>query len=64
MSAIITDGVLYPLYNLSEQIRQEDLEYMISRENYTLVIHVGNEVTFLVNYEKEIRKDWILPDTL
>ena len=34
MEQIITEGVSYPLKHLPEQIRQEDLDFMIERGNH------------------------------
>lgn len=63
MNEIMTHGVSYSLKDLPEQIRKDDLEYMIARGNHKSAISEENEVTLLKSYEKEVEYGLMLPVT-
>lgn len=62
MKAIITKGVAYPLLDISEEERIDDLEYMISRGNHKSARTPRENVEILKdNYRKEVESGWTLP---
>ena len=63
MKEIISKGVTYPLEELPEHLRQEDLKFMIAKGNHKSSSHPDNHPTLLDNYEKEVKMGWMLPVT-
>lgn len=55
-------GVHYPLKEISEEERKEDLEHIIRRGNHksAIIIH-KNASTLISNYEKKVENGWMLP---
>ena len=62
MREIITEGIDYPLEDLSEDERIRDLDHLIERGNHRSAMKpIENFETLKRNYEAEVQKGWMLP---
>ena len=64
MKDIISNGVSYPLENLPDKTRKEDLEFMIKRGNHKSALSKENEAKLSENYAKEVKHGWMMPVTV
>ena len=62
MKKIINEGLSYPLVDLPEESRKQDLDYMIKRGNHKSTTATKlNYETLKTNYAKEVVSGWMLP---
>ena len=64
MRDIISNGVSYPLEDLPEQTRKEDLEFIIRCGNHKSALSKENEEKLLENYAKEVKHGWMMLVTI
>ena len=63
MSKIISEGLSYPMEDISNTEQKDDLLRMIERGNHKSASTKENEPTLLKNYTKEVQHGWMLPVT-
>ena len=62
MKSIMTDGVDYPLVDIVEEDRRNDLDHMIKCGNHMSARKPQvNAETLRQNYKSEVDKGWMLP---
>ena len=62
MRWILEEGIEYPLEDISEEERKNDLEYMMRRGNHKSSMEPRvNAETLKENYGTEVRRGWMLP---
>ena len=61
---IITNGITYPLSELPESTRVEDLKYMIKRGNHKSAKTKENAEALEASYTREVEHGWMLPVTV
>ena len=62
MKKIVTEGLTYPLEEIPDETRKEDLLHMMKRGNHkSAQIPEINAQTLMKNYTKEVKHGWMLP---